>query len=534
METIKSVRVLGVKKRPRPPPYEDAADGGRPSKARRASPGTFGSSRSVIQNYRNFINSGRPRRVLFFDDSGGWQDFPEDVMLPLLDAFKALRSAVEIAMRNCSYLVDFVHMVMTDLKTGEQQSVGYIDEAEKCFFPLVCFEDGDDKLSSSDEIELKLEILIRGTDKSEPEEDKVISNAQLGEEEEVSSVIKEVIVENGTLIPNVLGFDGLGDKLVQMHRGDDGYNNVQKIFLTGLGVSVTPNNVLCIHRYVPKDGAARARLQSFEEQMQILQKHRGDANVRRGWYGTSKEGVAGILRNGFGSGKPVVGMSYGAGVYLAPERCGHVSVKFCDVDENGVQHMVLCRIIMGSMEKVQLGSEQFHPSSEDFDSGVDNIQNPRLYVIWNAHVNTRILPEYVVSFKLLPSQQEHLAGLNNVRSNVDVSMTNDEHATSTLNPVRAVQNSTPVPTHVKFPTSAWLPFSMLFDAIQTSISPSDKELLDVHYNAFKCKKITREQLIQKLRQIAGDDLLRSTLRQFQRNPPTIVQPAQQKPMQKVL
>ena len=30
----------------------------------------------------------------------------------------------------------------------------------------------------------------------------------------------------------------------------------------------------------------------------------------------------------------------------------------------------------------------------------------------------------------------------------------------------------------------------------------------------QCKKITREQLIQKLRQIAGDDLLRSTLRQF--------------------
>lgn len=329
METIKSVRVLGARKRPRPPPYEEAAaDGGRPSKARRVSPAPFGSARSVIQNYRNFIDSGRPRRVLFLDDSG-WRDFPEDVMLPLLDAFKALRSAVEISMRNCSYLVDFVHMVMTDLKTGEQQSVGYIDEAENCFFPVVCSEEGDDKLSSSDEIELKLEILIRGADNSEPEEDKVISNAQLEEEEEVSSVIKEVIVENGPLIPNVLGFDGLGDKLVQMHRGDDGYNNVQKIFLTGLGVSVTPNNVLCIHRYAPKDGAARARLQSFEEQIQILQKHRGDANVRRGWYGTSKEGVAGILRNGFGrSGKPSVGMSYGTGVYLAPERCGHVRLIF--------------------------------------------------------------------------------------------------------------------------------------------------------------------------------------------------------------
>lgn len=81
------------------------------------------------------------------------------------------------------------------------------------------------------------------------------------------------------------------------------------------------------------------------------------------------------------------------------------SVKFCDVDENGVQHMMLCRIIMGSMEQVQPGSEQFHPSCEDFDSGVDSIQNPRLYMIWSTNMNTHIHPEYVVSFKLIPSQR---------------------------------------------------------------------------------------------------------------------------------
>lgn len=145
------------------------------------------------------------------------------------------------------------------------------------------------------------------------------------------------------------------------------------------------------------------------------------------------------------------------------------SVKFCDVDENDLQHMVYCLIIMGRMEQVQRGSEQFQPSSEDFDSGVDDIQNPRLYVIRTTHMNTHIHPVYLVTFKLSPSQRsksgvhkavmtsfillgqyncirfmfnlifpytEHLASLNNIWGNVDVSITNDQRATSTPNPVR--------------------------------------------------------------------------------------------------
>ena len=81
------------------------------------------------------------------------------------------------------------------------------------------------------------------------------------------------------------------------------------------------------------------------------------------------------------------------------------SLISCDADGDGLQHMVLCRVIMGRMEQVQPGSEHFHPSSEDFDSGVDDMQNPRLYVIFNAHMDTHIQAGYLVSFKLSPSQR---------------------------------------------------------------------------------------------------------------------------------
>lgn len=55
---------------------------------------------------------------------------------------------------------------------------------------------------------------------------------------------------------------------------------------------------------------------------------------------------------------------------------------------------------MGNMELVHPGSCQCYPSSEDFDSGVDDLQNPKHYTIWNMNMNTHIYPEYVVSFKI--------------------------------------------------------------------------------------------------------------------------------------
>lgn len=55
---------------------------------------------------------------------------------------------------------------------------------------------------------------------------------------------------------------------------------------------------------------------------------------------------------------------------------------------------------MGNVELVQLGSKQSQPSSGSFDSGVDDLQKPKHYIIWNTHTDTHIYPEFVVTFKL--------------------------------------------------------------------------------------------------------------------------------------
>jgi len=75
------------------------------------------------------------------------------------------------------------------------------------------------------------------------------------------------------------------------------------------------------------------------------------------------------------------------------------SSLFCDVDKNGTKYLVFCRVIMGNMELLCLNSDQVLPSFYEYDNGVDNIQCPKYYVVWNMNMNTHIYPEFVVSFK---------------------------------------------------------------------------------------------------------------------------------------
>ena len=77
----------------------------------------------------------------------------------------------------------------------------------------------------------------------------------------------------------------------------------------------------------------------------------------------------------------------------------YCSMNSSVADENGVRRLLLCRVILGKMEVVRPGSQQCHPSSEDFDSGVDNLSAPKRYIVWSSHMNTHILPEYVVTFR---------------------------------------------------------------------------------------------------------------------------------------
>lgn len=76
------------------------------------------------------------------------------------------------------------------------------------------------------------------------------------------------------------------------------------------------------------------------------------------------------------------------------------SARYCDIDENGVRYMVLCRVIMGNMELLRGDKAQFFSGGEEYDNGVDDVENPKNYIVWNINMNTHIFPEYVVRFKL--------------------------------------------------------------------------------------------------------------------------------------
>lgn len=68
-------------------------------------------------------------------------------------------------------------------------------------------------------------------------------------------------------------------------------------------------------------------------------------------------------------------------------------------DDNGEKHVILCRVILGNVEKVEAGSQQCHPSSAEFDTGVDDLRNPKWYVVWSTNMNRHVLPDCVVSYR---------------------------------------------------------------------------------------------------------------------------------------
>ena len=76
------------------------------------------------------------------------------------------------------------------------------------------------------------------------------------------------------------------------------------------------------------------------------------------------------------------------------------SVLSAPGDADGLRHLLVCRVILGSTEEILPGSMQSGPSSENFDSGVDSQQSPSKYIVWYPDVKTNILPLYAVSIKL--------------------------------------------------------------------------------------------------------------------------------------
>jgi len=69
------------------------------------------------------------------------------------------------------------------------------------------------------------------------------------------------------------------------------------------------------------------------------------------------------------------------------------------VDKDEEKHLILCRVLLGSVERVDLECYQTYPSNTGYDTGSDDPKNPKWYVVWANDINKRILPVCVVSCK---------------------------------------------------------------------------------------------------------------------------------------
>ncbi|ONK61333.1 uncharacterized protein A4U43_C08F28780 [Asparagus officinalis] len=442
---------------------------------------------SLVDSCFNYLNSGVPHRIMFYNQ-GTWLDFPNSVAKVLIDAFKNEKSSIKFSIGDEALLFDFLSMFVINLRTRKKRSVAWIDENNKCFFPTIFGHDDDG--SKEWDFENTGNMPVRNEDarldRSPPE------------------VIKHVILSPERPV-NIA--DALRLKLETLQMGTEGYISIQNRFLSGMGPLAQPGNIKFIHRYVPKDSNGQKRKETFERAMKLIEEERGDANVQYAWFGAKKLEMVRALIHGFGSfGRTTEGV-FGTGLYLIPEGRTFSSVSICDVDEKGMQYMMLCRVILGKIEQIHPRSKQYCPSCGDYDSGVDSLSKPKCYIVWPSHINAYINPEYFVSFKLSPNVQEYLSGLKDIRYHLETSP--------------AADFSTPCPVMsmpVKPPTSPWVPFKELLEQIREHVSPLVMELLVHHHQEHKNGVIDRDELVKKVKVLIGDQLLLSVLNRFKLEP----------------
>ncbi|XP_012085389.1 probable inactive poly [ADP-ribose] polymerase SRO2 isoform X2 [Jatropha curcas] len=267
--------------------------------------------------------------------------------------------------------------------------------------------------------------------------------------------------------------------MLKVGEGSLEHNTITRSFLEGMRNRGKDTKIVAIHKNSASGSAGRARWLTFRIFTEaVSQKSGGDANLRFGWFGGSREKICQVISHGFSlCSETANGESHGFGISLSPPKFCIDSAASATVDENGLRHMLLCRVVMGKMEVIPAGSKQFQPSSTEFDSGVDNLEEPRKFIVWSAFMNSHIFPAYIISF-----QAPCFNGLN-------------------TNLGRSVR-----------PSSPWMSFPALLSILSRFLEPSKMALIFKFYDDFRKNKISRLTLIRKVRQISGDRLLAAIIR----------------------
>lgn len=265
--------------------------------------------------------------------------------------------------------------------------------------------------------------------------------------------------------------------LVRIDESDKVHGIITNKFLSGLGCFGSSTQITEIHKETCSSFTKQAKLQSFLIFTKAVEKKcGGNANVKYAWFGASKDDINNIFSHGFSC--PSNNGAYSQAICLSPDDNSLDCLQTAVPDRNGIRHLLLCRVILGKSEIVHPGSGQCHPSSEEYDTGVDNLPSPRKYIVWSTHMNSYIFPEFMVSFRVTSHAKE---------------------------PQR---NAVPVQN----PKSPWITFPTLISALSKFLPPQTVKLITKYHSDHKERKITRRDLIQQVRKLAGDELLTAIIK----------------------
>ncbi|KAL6187067.1 hypothetical protein ACLB2K_043182 [Fragaria x ananassa] len=259
-------------------------------------------------------------------------------------------------------------------------------------------------------------------------------------------------------------------------------------------------SVVAVHRYLFSGWTRHATWQAHRIiEKVVAEKCGGNANVGWGWYGGSRDLICRTVLHGFFCSRSDHPGPYGIGVHLFSSNHSFDCARSSDPDENGLRHILICRVILGKRELVPFGSKQSSPSSREFDSGVDSLVNPKRFIIWSSDMNSHILPLFVVSFRA----PANLRGKKLRKLNIP----------------RSIQPSAAAAAAVRQPArrSATLNVTNIMNALAEVLPAPSMVLLNKSATDFRAKRITRAQLIRRMGTLAGKELLASVVKSCKRS-----------------
>jgi hypothetical protein len=292
-------------------------------------------NRQILQGYQNFMSSTPPKRILL-RQGGDWKDFPEKILKLAQIDFRTKKTITETGYQNQLFLLDFVHMTFTDLKTGLQRPIAWVDENGKGYFPETFIQDqklfrkknigngNHEYVSVEPNSQLPSESAAESSNLDSSTEGVSSPKRSRAERSTIANNygdVKEAIGENETCILLPTGFSSptKQDDLSEPSRAQRTSEAMENFLLQGMGGVIGPKDIIGIYRTPVLDDHGEDRFKLFQKQVHVVGCRRGNSNVRYAWLACSKSTVQEMMLGGsLQVLKPTNCPAYGNGTLLAP------------------------------------------------------------------------------------------------------------------------------------------------------------------------------------------------------------------------